>query len=91
MYKMNRYSKRDDREIKRSDLYYTMVRTESGRCDCGMGRKVTKQGRERKTNKLRTGKNIGAEGAKKVSESLKINTTLTKLDLTGDDKIIERK
>ena len=26
-----------------------------------------------------------------ISESLKINTTLTKLDLGGDDKIMKRK
>jgi len=30
--------------------------------------------------------NIGAEGAKMISESLKINTTLTELYLYGDDK-----
>ena len=35
---------------------------------------------------MRTGKNIGAEGAQMISESLKINTTLTILDLGGDDK-----
>ena len=29
----------------------------------------------------------GAEGAKKVSESLKINTTLTELNMECDDKI----
>ena len=29
-----------------------------------------------------TGNNIGAEGAKMISESLKINTTLTKLNLS---------
>ncbi len=31
--------------------------------------------------------NIGYEGAKKISESLMKNTTLTKLDLRGDDDI----
>ena len=31
--------------------------------------------------KKRTGNAIGAEGASKISESLKINTTLTQLDL----------
>ena len=32
-----------------------------------------------------TGNKIGAEGASKISESLKINTTLTRLYLGGDD------
>ena len=30
--------------------------------------------------------NIGESGARMISESLKTNTTLTKLDLTGDEK-----
>ena len=30
---------------------------------------------------------IGTEGAKSISESLKINTSLTKLDLRCDEKI----
>ena len=37
--------------------------------------------------KQRTGNEIGDEGAKKISESLKTNTTLTLLSLNGDDKI----
>ena len=37
--------------------------------------------------KLRTANNIGDEGAKNISESLMINTTLTQLNLWGDDKI----
>ena len=45
-----------------------------------------KKGNEKNTQKL-TGNNIGAEGAKKISESLMTNTTLTKLDLSSDDKI----
>ena len=32
--------------------------------------------------------NIGAEGAMKISESLMTNTTLTELNLDGDDNII---
>ena len=32
-----------------------------------------------------TDNQIGAEGASKISESLKINTTLTKLNLIGDE------
>ena len=32
-----------------------------------------------------TGNNIGAEGAVKISESLMTNTTLTILNLAGDD------
>ncbi len=31
-----------------------------------------------------TGNNIGAEGAKMISDALKCNTTLTKLDLSGE-------
>ena len=34
-----------------------------------------------------TDNNIGAEGAKMISESLKTNTTLTELNLRGDDNI----
>ena len=34
-----------------------------------------------------TDNHIGAEGAIQISESLKTNTTLTSLDLHGDDKI----
>ena len=34
-----------------------------------------------------TGNLIGDEGATAISESLKTNTTLTKLNLEGDDKI----
>ena len=36
------------------------------------------------------GNGIGDEGAKRISESLKINTSLTKLDLIGDEKKMER-
>jgi len=32
-----------------------------------------------------TGNKIGAEGASKISESLKVNTTLTTLDLGCDE------
>ena len=34
---------------------------------------------------------IGNEGAKTISESLKINTSLTKLDLSCDEKIRNEK
>ena len=36
--------------------------------------------------KITKGNNIGDEGAKMISESLKINTTLTKLDLDGEER-----
>ena len=41
------------------------------------------------TNSIKqwTGNNIGDEGANQISESLKTNTTLTKLDLEGDGKM----
>ena len=32
-----------------------------------------------------TDNEIGDEGASKISESLKVNTTLTELNLTGDE------
>ena len=38
-----------------------------------------------------TGNNIGDEGAAKISESLMTNTTLTTLDLSGDDNIMKNK
>ena len=41
--------------------------------------------------KITKGNNIGDEGARMISESLKINTTLTELWLGGDDKIMKMK
>ena len=32
-----------------------------------------------------TGNDIGVEGASKISETLKVNTTLTELNLGGDE------
>ena len=40
-----------------------------------------------KRMKKRIGNKIGDEGAKTISESLKINTSLTTLDLWSDEKI----
>ena len=40
-----------------------------------------------KWNEAWVGNKIGYEGAKAISESLKINTSLTELDLHGDEKI----
>ena len=42
------------------------------------------EGNENEMNKW-TGNRIGDEGASKISESLKVNTTLTKLDLESDE------
>ena len=39
-------------------------------------------------NEIWTGNNIGAEGARMISESLKTNTTLTELDLSCDENEI---
>ena len=47
---------------------------------------MNKKTNEKEKNKWKENK-IGAEGANKISESLKVNTTLTELDLSGDDKI----
>ena len=37
-------------------------------------------------NEVWTGNDIGAEGARMISEALKSNSTLTELDLRGDEK-----
>ncbi len=49
--------------------------------------------KEMKTIKMKKwiGNHIGTEGAKSLSESLKINTSLTKLDLQSDEKKREMK
>jgi len=44
-----------------------------------------REGNENEMNKW-TGNEIGDEGANKISETLKVNTTLTKLDLGGDEE-----
>ena len=36
-------------------------------------------------NRIKTGNNIGDEGARMISESLKTNTTLTTLYLSSDE------
>ena len=43
-----------------------------------------REGNENEMNKW-TGNKIGAEGASNISESLKVNTTLTVLHLSGDE------
>ncbi len=42
------------------------------------------EGNENERNKW-TGNEIGDEGANKISETLKVNTTLTELDLGSDE------
>ena len=42
-------------------------------------------------NEKWTGNNFGDEGATKISESLMTNTTLTTLNLRGDDNIMKNK
>ena len=44
-----------------------------------------------KRNDKWIGNYIGDEGAKRISESLKINTSLTSLSLWGDEKIRNEK
>ena len=46
--------------------------------------KWKREGNEIEMNKW-TGNKIGAEGASKISETLKVNTTLTVLDLGSDE------
>jgi len=45
---------------------------------------MNNDGNENEMNKW-TDNDIGDEGANKISESLKVNTTLTKLDLDGNE------
>ena len=47
-------------------------------------KKGKREGNENEMNKW-TDIGIGDEGAYKISESLKVNTTLTELDLTRDE------
>ena len=47
--------------------------------------------RNEKEMKKWIGNKIGYEGAKAISESLMNNTSLTKLDLGGDEKIRNKK
>ena len=46
---------------------------------------------KRNEKKKWIGNKIGYEGAKTISESLKINTSLTSLGLSGDEKIRNEK
>ena len=46
--------------------------------------KTKREGNENEKNKW-TGNEIGDEGASKISESLKVNTTLTELNLSCDE------
>ena len=50
-----------------------------------------KKKEEMKKMKNEKGNEIGDEGAKTISESLKINTSLTSLDLRCDEKIRKKK
>ncbi len=47
-------------------------------------KKWKREGNENEMNKW-TDNGIGAEGDSKISESLKVNTTLTKLHLNSDE------
>ena len=47
--------------------------------------------REKNEKEKWIGNKIGYEGAKTISESLKINTSLTSLNLRGDEKIRNEK
>ena len=53
--------------------------------------KKWKREEKMKRNEKWIDNDIGDEGAKAISESLKINTSLTYLDLGGDDKIRNEK
>ena len=47
---------------------------------------MKREKKERKWNEKWIGNQMGDEGAKRISESLKINTSLTKLNLACDEK-----
>ena len=47
--------------------------------------------RTKEENEKWTDNHIRDEGAKAINEAMKINTTLTSLDLKGDDKIWKKK
>ena len=82
---MNRYDRRDERKTFWSDLYCTMDWTEYGLW-WKMIKGKTEWRKRRIKTKNWTGKNIGDLGAKMISEVLKSNSTLTKLNLRSDEK-----
>ena len=51
-----------------------------------MKRKWRKREKRMKRNDKWVDNQIGDEGAKRISESLKVNTSLTELDLRSDEK-----
>ena len=51
-----------------------------------VGNKGKKQREQEKEKNYLAGNNIRDEGAKAMSEMLKVNTTLTSLDLSGEGK-----
>jgi len=67
-----------------------MVRIVSELCDCGRKKSSIKGGKRKENKQMRTGREVGDEGARMISESLKINTTLTKLSLYDEDKIMKK-
>ena len=73
------------------DLTCNMQRSKKKKRNPREREKKIKRNKKTKTKKTRnnecdngTGTNIGDEGARMISESLKINTTLTELDLRDD-------
>ena len=57
-----------------------------------MRKKEKREKRERKEKEERmTGNGIGDEGAKAISEMLKVNSTLTELNLRGEEERKERR
>ena len=49
-----------------------------------MNSEELKEGENRVTQHIKSGNEIGNEGARMISDSLKINSTLTSIDLSGD-------
>ena len=57
----------------------------------GSDEKIWKRKREKEKNERWIDNGIRFEGAKSISESLKVNTSLTSLNLGGDEKIRNEK
>ena len=56
-----------------------------------MRKKENRKERKEKKEERITGNGIGVEGAKSMSEMLKVNTTLTTLNLGGEEEEIKEK
>ena len=79
----------EDMKKRIGELIYVAPWTELNLESDGKRRGGKARNKERGKYSNWTDGHIGVEGAKMISGSLKINTTLTKLNLSGDDIIIK--